>query len=68
VSTLLWAQISLIAQSSLAVDNRQWKGISLEKNHPQKGKGSRELLNLECSLIYCSRVPSKRGKGKAHVC
>lgn len=68
MSTLLWAQISPIAQSSSAVDKGQWKRISLEKDRPQKGKGSRELLNLECSLIYCSGVSSKHGKRKAHVC
>jgi hypothetical protein len=41
--------------------------ISLEKDHPQKGKGSKELLNVECSINYSSGASSRHGKGKAHV-
>jgi hypothetical protein len=35
---------------------------------PRKGKGRRELLNLECSINYDSKgASSRRGKGKAHA-
>jgi hypothetical protein len=39
------------------------------ENTPRKVKGSRELMNLNCSINYdTKRASSRHGKDKAHAC